>query len=84
MVRDGRAVLVADNLAPAPNGKVYEAWLMRDDVPKPVGTFQVPSEGTAAMPIEGSLKDADAVAVTMEQDGGSQTPTSDPLLTANL
>ncbi len=46
--------------------------------------FEPHDEGVAAMPIEGSLHDADAVAVTIEQYDGSQVPTSEPLLTANL
>ena len=34
--------------------------------------------------IEGSIEGADAVAVTLELLGGSSSPTSDPLLTANI
>ena len=78
-----RAVLMAENLPPTPEGKVYEAWLMRDDIPEPAGTFE-PHDGVAAMPLEGSTEDANAVAVTMEQDGGSSTPSGEPLLTAKL
>ncbi len=46
--------------------------------------FEPHDEGVAAMPIEGSLHDADAVAVTIEQYNGSPMPTSEPLLTATL
>lgn len=84
MMGEDRAILVARNLPPAPKGKVYEAWLMRDGVPEPVGLFDAPDEGAAAMPMEGSFDDVNAVAVTMEQYGGSPTPTSEPLLTTNL
>ena len=83
-VGDGRAVLVAENLPSPPEGKVYEAWLMRDGVPEPAGVFEPPDEGAAAMPIESSLKNTDAVAVTVEPSGGSSMPTSEPLMTANL
>ena len=79
-----RAVLMAENLPPTPEGKVYEAWLMRDDIPEPAGTFEPHDDGVAAMPLEGSTEDANAVAVTMEQDGGSSTPSGEPLLTAKL
>jgi anti-sigma-K factor RskA len=79
-----RAVLMAENLPPTPEGKVYEAWLMRDDIPEPAGTFEPRDDGVAAMPLEGSTEDADAVAVTMEQDGGSSTPRGELLLTAKL
>ncbi len=82
-MRDGRAVLMAENLPSPPEGQIYEAWLMRNDVPEPAGLFE-PHDAIAAVPIEGSIEGADAVAVTMEQDGGSSTPTSGPLLTIEL
>lgn len=82
-VGSGRAVLVAEDLPPAPEGKVYEAWLMYDGVPEPAGIFHS-QDGQAATRIEGSLEGADAVAVTVEPSGGSSTPTSEPLLTASL
>ena len=82
-VGDGKAVLIAKNLPSAPEGKAYEAWLMRGGVPEPAGTFE-PHDGVAAMPIEGPLHGADAVAVTVEPSGGSPTPTDEPLLTATL
>ena len=69
---------------PAPSeGEVYEAWLLRDGVPEPAGLFES-HHGTAAMPIEGSIEDADALAVTVEPSGGSSVTTSEPLLTATL
>ena len=63
--------------------RAYEAWLLRDGVPEPAACFE-PHNGTAAMSIEGSVKGADAVAVTVEPSGGSSTPTSEPLLIAAL
>ena len=83
-VGDGRAVLMAENLPPAPEGEVYEVWLMRSGVPEPDGLFQPRNEGDAAMPIEGSIKGAEAVAITVEPSGGSPAPTSDVLLSATL
>lgn len=79
----GRGVLVARGLEPAPEGRVYEAWVLRDGVPEPAGLFN-PEDGSAVTPIEASLRGADAVAVTMEPEGGSPMPTSDVLLTAKL
>ena len=83
-VGDGRAVLVAENLPPTPEGKVYETWLMHGDVPEPAGLFEPGDGGDAAAPIEGSIDKADAVAVTVEPSGGSPAPTSDILLTTTL
>lgn len=83
-VREDRAVLVADNLPPAPEGQVYEAWLMRGGVPEPAGLFRPRDGGETAAPIEGSLDGAEAVAVTVEPSSGSPMPTSDILLSTEL
>lgn len=83
-VGDGRAVLVAENLPSTPEGEVYETWLMHDDIPEPAGLFEPGDGGDAAAPIEGSIDEADAVAVTVEPSGGSPAPTSDILMTATL
>ncbi len=83
-VGDGRAILVAENLPPTPEGEVYETWLMHGDVPEPAGLFEPGDGGDAAAPIEGSIDEAEAVAVTVEPSGGSPAPTSDILLTTTL
>jgi anti-sigma-K factor RskA len=83
-VGDNRAVLVARNVPPAPEGEVYRAWLLRGGVPEPAGSFEPNDEGTATAPIEGSIKGAEAVAVTIEQPDDSPTPKSEPVLTATM
>jgi len=80
---EGPAVLVAQDLPPAPEGQVYEAWVLHDGVPQPAGLFE-PTGESAAANIEAPLEGADAVAVTLEPDEGSPMPTSDVLLTAPL
>ena len=80
---EGQAVLVARELPPAPEGEVYEAWLIRDGVPEPAGLFE-PRDGDAAAAVRGSLEGVQAVAVTLEPEGGSPMPTSDPILLAPL
>jgi anti-sigma-K factor RskA len=81
---DDRAVLVADDLPSSPEGETYQAWILRGDVPEPAGLFEPNDTGAAAAPLEGSIEGADAVAVTVEPSGGSSSPTSDPLMTANV
>ena len=81
---DERAVLVAEELPSPPEGETYETWILREDVPEPAGLFEPDDAGVAAAPIEGSIEDADAVAVTVEPSRGSPSPTSDPLITANV
>jgi anti-sigma-K factor RskA len=81
---DERAVLVAEDLPPPPEGETYETWILREDIPEPAGLFEPNDAGVAAAPIEGSIEGADAVAVTVEPSGGSSSPTSDPLMSANI
>jgi anti-sigma-K factor RskA len=82
---DDRAVLVAEDCPSPPEGRIYQAWIMREDVPPaPAGLFEPNAAGVAATPIRGSIEGADAVAVTLEPSGGSSSPTDDPILTANI
>ena len=80
----GRAVLMVEELPPAPEGEVYATWLMHGGVPEPAGLFEPDDAGDAASPIGGSIDEAEAVAVTLEPFGGSPAPTSDILLTTSL
>lgn len=77
-----RCMLVAGNLAPLPPGKAYELWLIpMEGAPMPAGMFKPDEHGNAmmmdhAMP-EGVV--AKAFAVTLEDEAGSDKPTS-PIL----
>jgi anti-sigma-K factor RskA len=75
---------MAENLSPNPEGEVYATWLMHGGVPEPAGLFEPGSGGDTAALIEGSVDEADAVAVTLEPSGGSPAPTSEILLTTSL
>jgi anti-sigma-K factor RskA len=83
LMGEDRAVLVANDLPPAPEGEVYEAWIIRNGVPEPAGILE-PQNGNAASTMEGSMEGVEAVAITLEPEGGSPMPTSDPLLRAPL
>ncbi|HTX34313.1 MAG TPA: anti-sigma factor [Bryobacteraceae bacterium] len=80
-------LLIASNLPPAPNGKIYEMWVIpKSGKPAPAGLFQSQSDGTA-MHIEHGPVDmaaTGAVAVTLENQGGAPQPTSTPLIVAPL
>ncbi len=78
-----RAVLVAENMPPAPEGKTYEIWVIKGDTPKPSGLFEPKGDSIAAV-VENPVKGADAVAVTVEPEGGSKKPTTDPMLVGKV
>jgi anti-sigma factor RsiW len=78
---DGRAVLVLDDLAAAPAGKTYEMWIAPGgDIgsANPAGLF-VGGDGTAIERVEGTVEPGDVVAVTIEDAGGVDAPTTQPV-----
>ena len=78
-----RAVLVAENMPPAPEGKTYQIWVIKGDTPQPSGLFE-PKGGSIAAVVETPVEGADAVAVTVEPEGGSKKPTTDPMLVGKV
>ena len=78
-----RAVLVAENMPPVPEGKTYQIWVIKGDTPKPSGLFEPRGDSIAAV-VENPVKGADAVAVTVEPQGGSKKPTTDPMLVGKV
>ena len=79
-------VLDLRGMPAAPSGRVYQVWLVHGkDKPRPTHTlFTVPSDGRARVEIMESLKGTDQVLVTTEPPGGSEQPTSAPLMGASL
>ena len=64
--------------------EVYEVWVQRAGVMEPASLFVLDKSGAALAAVPGPLTGAEAVAVTVEPRGGSQSPTSDPVLQADL
>jgi anti-sigma-K factor RskA len=83
VLEGGRAVLMAEKLPPVPEDRTMQIWVIEDDNPKPGGLFE-PDDKMVAVAITHPLRRADAIAVTVEPDGGSRKPTSHPMLTAKL
>jgi anti-sigma-K factor RskA len=83
---DGKNALLTVQGLPDPGpGKVYEVWVQRGGALQPAGAlFSVGAGGSGSAGIPGSLKGAEAVAVTAEHDGGTLKPTSMPVLTVKL
>ena len=77
------AVITFDDLPDPGEGRAYQMWLITGDAaPAPEETFD-PSEGTATVLLEGA-PDADFVALTVEPEGGSDAPTTDPIAVISL
>jgi anti-sigma-K factor RskA len=82
-MQENEIILVARNMPSVPEDRTCQIWVIKGEVPKPSGLFQPDGNGTAT-PITNSIKKADVIAVTVEPAGGSEQPTSDPVLLADL
>jgi anti-sigma-K factor RskA len=65
----------------APAGKTYEAWVVERETPRPAGLFP---GGCRSVPLEERVSSGDVVAVTLEDEGGVEAPTSEILLSADV
>jgi anti-sigma-K factor RskA len=82
----GVGVLRADNFPPLPPDMVYQFWLIKDGARTSGGLFTVDDAGRGSLIFTpgGSLDDFDGMGVTPEPAGGSDGPTSPPVVTATL
>jgi len=76
---EGDAVLVLDGVDPVPAGKTYELWIIEGDTAQRAGLFPG-SDGTDVVGIDGRVGDGDVVAVTIEDAGGVNAPTTTPIV----
>lgn len=78
---DEGLVLVTVDLGEAPRDRDYQLWLMRDGVPTPAVTFDV-GESLVVVESPEDFPSYDGAAITVEPDGGSRQPTTEPVLTS--
>ncbi|GAA1477220.1 anti-sigma factor [Nocardioides aestuarii] len=71
------AVLTTVDMADAPTGSIYELWLIHDDQMVPAGLM---NGGDHEVLLEGDAASANGFGITVEPDGGSDAPTSDPIV----
>ncbi|MFE0516132.1 anti-sigma factor domain-containing protein [Streptomyces sp. NPDC058964] len=78
---EGRAVVTLSGYGDPPGGRVHQLWLMRPHVqPRSLGLF----EGDTPLVATGLGKSSTSLAVTVEPDGGSTQPTSQPVVQLTL
>lgn len=80
---EDRAVITTEDMVSAPEGKAYELWFVSKD-----GGFTsaglMPDAADQTVVLTGTTADAAAVGITVEPDGGSDQPTSDPIALFDL
>ena len=80
----GGADLHLANVRELPEERVLEAWVQRDGEVEPVQALFVPDhEGNATTTIE-DMDGVEVVMVTTEPPGGSESPTSSPMVTVPI
>jgi anti-sigma-K factor RskA len=84
-IRDDGSTLVARHMPAPPAGRIYQVWLLRPGSknPEPTAALWYPrGDGTAEVAVPGSLDGVDAVLVSAEPPGGSDAPTTAPVINA--
>jgi anti-sigma-K factor RskA len=81
---DGTWTLDVAHLPELRAGDVYQVWMRKGDQLLPSVVFVVSGDGTANIVLPGETGTADEMLVTREPAGGSQEPTSAPLVSARL
>jgi hypothetical protein len=76
-----RVVLVGNGVTPPPAGHGYQLWFIGESGPRPSVMLQPAGDGRYWADATG-MRPGDTMAVTVEPDGGSQEPTTDPVLVA--
>jgi anti-sigma-K factor RskA len=72
------------NVTAMPENKVLEAWVQRDGDVTPVRGLFVPDRDGRATTTIPDMRGVEAVMVTTEPPGGSDSPTGSPLVTAKI
>jgi len=79
---DGSAALVLHGLGPAPRGKTYETWIVEGETPRPAGIFPG-QDGIDVVAVDGEVSTGTVVAVTIEPAGGTETPSTPPIVASD-
>ena len=80
----GHAVFVADDLPDVGRERAYALWLIGGDGAVAAGLVQPSDGGETVRLVEGDVSSADAFGVTVEPAGGSEQPTTDILMFAEI
>ena len=74
------SAVIVEGMDPAPSDKVYQLWYIDGDGARPAGILTIVSEGTSWHVLDGAMDEDDTVGVTVEPMGGSDQPTTDPIV----
>ncbi|MCW4386107.1 anti-sigma factor [Salinibacterium sp. SYSU T00001] len=75
-----RSAILIDELPELPEGSTYQLWYINAEGAIPDATFEASEDGKTWRVLEGTMSAGDAVGVTVEPEGGSEEPTSEPIV----
>jgi anti-sigma-K factor RskA len=78
------AILTSAHLPPPPNGKVYELWLLGPPRVRPAGLLPGNSQGHTSPVLVNGFVPGDQLGMTVEPAGGTNRPTTTPILVMPL
>ncbi|MCA9859462.1 MAG: anti-sigma factor [Thermomicrobiales bacterium] len=67
-----------------PSGQVYQLWTMSEDQMTPGPTFMPDASGQAIVQVGGGSENSGQMFITMEPSGGSDTPSTSPIMQGAL
>jgi anti-sigma-K factor RskA len=76
----GLSAIIVDDLPALGDDQDYQLWYIGESGPVPAGTFDSTGSGTVFRVLDGTMSAGDAVGVTVEPRGGSDKPTTDPIV----
>ncbi len=81
--QEGHLYIAASKLPPLPKGKKYQLWAIVGNTPVDAGVFS-PTQKDGLLPMKSMPRQAQAFAVTMEDEKGSAVPTMPIYVQANV
>ncbi len=73
-------LMKVESLAEVPTGKQYQLWAIVDGQPTDMGVFDLTADVDELLIVPHQVADAQAFAITLEDEGGSPTPNLDALV----
>lgn len=78
------AMLMVHGMDDAPSGQVYQLWFIDESGARPAGLLPDSEDGDMTMYAAHGVGDASTLGMTLEPAGGSEQPTSDPVMMIDL
>jgi anti-sigma-K factor RskA len=76
----GTGAVLANGMSTAPNGHAYQLWLLTSSGEAlPAGFLAIGEDGTGEEIMRGEMEGVIAIGITVEPDGGSEAPTTEPI-----